>query len=240
MKLSAGKHYAIVGMNGAGKTTIVKLLTSLYDDYEGEIRINGKELRTIDLSMRKAMVSVIYQDFCRYPLDIYHNVSIGNINAMDDSESVETAAAVMGLSPLLESLPEGIKTPVSKIHENGIDLSGGQWQRIALARLAVSNAPLKILDEPTAALDPISESKLYGQFHKIMKRSAAADTMTIFVSHRLGSTKLADEIIVINRGKVAEMGTFEELVHKNGLFAQMFHSQAQWYQEEVDGVYEEK
>lgn len=240
LKLYSGKHYAIVGINGAGKTTIIKLLTGLYDDYEGEVLINGKELRTLDLSVRKALVSVVYQDFCRYPLDFYHNVSIGNINKMDDRDRVERAVDVMGLSTLLKKLPEGIKTPVSKIYENGIDLSGGEWQRIALSRLLVSNALLKILDEPTSALDPISESRLYQQFHTISKQSSTKKDITLFISHRLGSTKLADEIIVIDNGRVVEMGAFDNLLSKDGLYAEMFRSQAQWYREEREVTNEEK
>ncbi len=234
-----GKHYAIVGVNGAGKTTLVKLLTRLYDNYEGEILINGKELREYELSQIKSMISVVYQDFCRYPLSFYQNIAIGNINHMENRESIEQTIDVIGLSGVVSRLADGVETFVSKIDKNGVDLSGGEWQRVALARLLVSSAPLKILDEPTAALDPISESRLYEQFHKIIKQNSKVNNMTLFISHRLGSTVLADEIIVIDNGKVAEAGSFDELMSKNGLYAEMFHAQAQWYREKEDEMDEE-
>lgn len=229
LKLAAGKHYAVVGVNGAGKTTIVKLLTGLYDDYSGEILVNGKELRDISLPERKALVSVIYQDFCKYPLDFYHNISIGNVLKMEDEKRVEHAANLMGLQSVIESLPEGLQTPISKIYEDGIDLSGGEWQKIALSRLYVSDAPIKILDEPTSALDPISESNLYSQFYKIINNTSRDGNITLFISHRLGSVKLADEIVVIDQGQVVEAGTFDELLNGKGLFAEMYKEQSQWY-----------
>ncbi len=229
LKLAAGKHYAVVGVNGAGKTTIVKLLTGLYDDYSGEILVNGKELRNISLAERKALVSVIYQDFCRYPLDFFHNISIGNVLKTEDQKRVEEAARLMGLQSVIENLSEGLHTPISKIYEDGIDLSGGEWQKIALSRLYVSDAPIKILDEPTSALDPISESNLYSQFYKIINNTSRDGNITLFISHRLGSVKLADEIIVIDKGQVVEAGIFDELLNGKGLFAEMYKEQSQWY-----------
>lgn len=230
LKLLSGKHYAIVGVNGAGKTTLIKLLTGLYDTYEGDILINGKDLRTYTSEQLKAFVAVIYQDFCRYPLDLYDNIAIGNIHHMQDSDTVERAVEKIGLSNMVERLPNKINTPINKFEEGGVDLSGGEWQRIALARLMVNPAPVKILDEPTAALDPVSESKIYEQFSEIMNQSGQKDGITIFISHRLASTKLADEIIVISNGSIAERGTFESLLSKNGIFSKMFQCQAGWYQ----------
>lgn len=236
--LEANRHYALVGTNGAGKTTLIKILTGLYDDYEGEILINGKELRSFSAAELKATVAAIYQDYCRYPLDMYHNIAIGNLNQMEDREKTEQAAATMGLSTLISRLPNGIDTSLTKIEEDGVDLSGGEWQRIAIARLLVSAAPLKILDEPTAALDPIAESRLYEQFHDIMQLRDAHG-MTLFISHRLGMTKCMDTIIVLENGKVKECGSHTQLMEQNGLYAEMFRSQSQWYIEKEETGCEE-
>ena len=233
--MTAGKHYAIVGTNGAGKTTLTKLLTKLYDNYEGEILINGRELRTITQGEIKAMAGVVYQDFSRYPLDFYNNIAIGNIRNRENRAVVEDAVSIIGLEDVVEKLPRKYETPITKIKADGVDMSGGEWQRVALARLIVNSAPLKILDEPTAALDPISESRVYEQFGNIVSRhrDSGSRDITIFISHRLGSTKLADEIIVMSEGKAAEIGTFEQLMKMNGLYAQMFESQAEWYRDET-------
>jgi ATP-binding cassette subfamily B protein len=233
-KLTSGRHYAIVGVNGAGKTTLAKLLTGLYKEYEGEILIGGKELKLFTQAEIKALSAVVYQDFCRYPLDFYGNIAIGNANDMENREIVEESVNIIGLSETLEKLPKKYETPITKIKEDGVDLSGGEWQKVALARLIVNPAPLKILDEPTAALDPVSESRVYEQFGEIVSQNQAskAHGITIFISHRLGSTKLADEIIVISEGRAAEAGTFDELMVKGGIYAEMFASQAEWYREE--------
>ena len=230
VKLKSGKHYAIVGVNGAGKTTLTKILTRLYDEYEGEISINGKDLKSYTQSQMKALSAVVYQDFCSYPLDFYNNIAIGNANDMQNHKKIENAANVIGLAEVVDKLPKKYETPITKVKEDGVDLSGGEWQRIALARLIVNPAPLKILDEPTAALDPISESKVYEQFGEIISQNKQDDKhITIFISHRLGSTKLADEIIVISEGRAAEVGTFDELMAKGGIYANMFESQSEWY-----------
>ena len=232
-KLESGKHYAIVGINGAGKTTLTKLITGLYNDYDGEILINGKELKEYTQPEIKALSAVVYQDFCHYPLDFYNNIAIGNANDMQNREKVENAVEIIGLSEAVDKLPKKYETYITKIKEDGVDISGGEWQKVALARLIVNPAPLKILDEPTAALDPISESKVYEQFGEIVSQDKKNEShgITIFISHRLGSTKLADEIIVISEGKAAETGTFDELMQQNGIYAEMFESQSEWYKD---------
>ena len=221
-KLEAGRHYAFVGKNGAGKTTIAKLLTGLYTEYEGEILVNGKELRGYPVSTMKAMFSVVYQDFAKYYIEMQDNIALGDVH----SKGKEVKAAhLAGLDEVIGKLNNGINTPLGKILKGGQDISGGQWQRVAIARSLVSRAPVRILDEPTSALDPISESNLYSDFEKLMKGKT-----TIFVSHRLGSTKLADEILVIDEGKIIERGTHEELMAKNGQYTEMFEAQREWYQ----------
>lgn len=223
-----GKHYAFVGVNGAGKTTITKLMTGLYDDFEGEILIDGKSIKTIPIEKIKAICVAVYQDFSKYPVSFKDNILMGDIRNIDSEfgkEKLKDACEIIGLNDVIEKLPEGIDTYLGKINEDGVDISGGEWQRIALARVIVSTAPLVILDEPTASLDSISESRLYHEFEKI-----AGYRTTIFISHRLSSTKLSDEIIVVNGGTVAEQGSHDELMENRGIYYEMYHKQRSWYQ----------
>lgn len=221
-KLKAGRHYAFVGKNGAGKTTITKLLTGLYTEYEGEILVNGKELREYPVSTIKAMFSVVYQDFAKYYIEMKANIALGDVHSTGKEAE---AAHLAGLDEVIGKLENGINTPLGKILKGGQDISGGQWQRVAIARSLVSRAPIRIFDEPTSALDPISESNLYRDFEKLMEGKT-----TVFISHRLGSTKLADEILVIDEGRIIERGTHKELMKKNGQYAEMFEAQREWYQ----------
>lgn len=220
--LESGKHYAFVGKNGAGKTTITKLLTGLYKDYEGEIFINGKELRQYKDGELKALFSVVYQDFARYYISLEDNICFDDF---DKSIRMAKTLALAGLNKLVSELKNGLATPLGRIKEDGQDISGGQWQGVAIARAIISQAPIKILDEPTAALDPISESRMYQEFEKLMHGKT-----TIFISHRLGSTKLADEILVIDNGHIIERGTHEKLIADLGAYYTMFEAQKGWYQ----------
>ncbi|MCL1857772.1 MAG: ABC transporter ATP-binding protein/permease [Oscillospiraceae bacterium] len=216
--IESGRHYSLVGVNGAGKTTIIKLITGLYTNYGGEILIDGRSLRDFTQSEIKGLSSVVYQDFAKYYISLYDNIAI----AGDD---VDNAIELVGLSDAVKKLKDGVDTHLGKIYDNGVDLSGGEWQRVAMARSVVNNAPLKILDEPTAALDPVSESAVYKNFERISKNKT-----TIFISHRLGSTKLADIIFVLSDGKIIESGSHSELMTlENGIYAEMFDSQAEWY-----------
>lgn len=223
--LEGGRHYAFVGKNGEGKTTITKLLTGLYSQYEGEILINGKELRTYQSSALKALFSVVYQDFARYYIPFKDNITLGDIAGADTDCRIAISAKLAGLDETISGLKNGIDTPLGKILDGGQDLSGGQWQRVAIARSLISRAPVKMLDEPTAALDPVSESQVYEEFEKLMRGKT-----TVFISHRLGSTKLADEILVIDDGRVIERGTHKWLMEANGQYAEMFEAQRGWYQ----------
>jgi len=220
-KMEAGRHYAFVGKNGTGKTTITKLLTGLFPQYQGEILINGKELREYSASGVKALFSVVYQDFARYYIRLKDNIALGDLHRKGNEME---AAHLAGLDETVNSLNHGLDTPLGKIMAGGQDLSGGQWQRVAIARSLNSRAPVKILDEPTSALDPISESLLYRDFERLMLGKT-----TVFVSHRLGSTKLADEILVIGSGRIIERGTHDELMAANGSYAGMFEAQRGWY-----------
>ncbi|WP_156802691.1 ABC transporter ATP-binding protein [Coprothermobacter platensis] len=221
--MEKGKHYAIVGANGSGKTTITKLLTGLYNDFSGQILINGIPIGAYSSSELKSMFAIVYQDFAKYGISLFDNIAIGNVNNFDEDKVYE-AINEMELSSLIESLPEGVLTSLGRISEGSVDLSGGQWQRIATARALVSNASVRILDEPTAALDPISESKLYENFEKINKGKT-----TILISHRLASTKLADVIFVFDDGSIVEQGNYEKLMSMDGIYSTMFNSQRSWY-----------
>ena len=222
LKLEKGKHYAFVGVNGAGKTTMTKLMTGLYRDFKGEILLNGRDIRTYDAKALKSLCSAVFQDFARYQVPARDSIAVG-LPARE--ARVEDAVRTVGLTDAIAALPNGLDTPLGKIYEGGQDLSGGEWQRVAIARALVSGAPVRILDEPTAALDPMSESRFYEQFAGMSR-----GVTTLFISHRLGSTRLADRIFVIDGGRIAEEGTQAELLAAGGLFADMFEAQRSWYQ----------
>lgn len=225
--IEKGKHYSFVGVNGSGKTTIVKLLLGFYKNYTGEILLNGKDIRTI--KNLPAYYSVVFQDFAKYFISVEENVQTGTFKFKGEQISEEDTVKVLekaGLYDYVCTMKHGIKTVLGKIHTDGHELSGGQWQKLAIARAIMNPASLRILDEPTAALDPVAENNLYTQFEEISKGKT-----TIFISHRLGSTLLSDEILVIDKGTVIEKGTHKELMQQNGLYADMFNKQRSWYSE---------
>jgi len=222
-----GKNYAFVGENGSGKTTIIMLLCRLYTHYEGEILVDGRSLRDLSQSQAKGLVSVVFQFFAKYPISLYNHMLIANLD--DPNRKVmEDTLEMVGLSDLVKKLKNGIDTPLGTEKPGGVDISGGEWQRVALARCVLKSAPLRILDEPTAALDPISESRLYRNFERISK-----GITTIFISHRLGSTKLADVIYVLSGGRITEAGSHKELMAQDKLYRKMFDAQASWYIEDA-------
>lgn len=233
LKVDRDLKYAFVGSNGAGKTTVIKLLTGLYDDYEGEILINNINIKKYKNAHLKALFSIVYQDYAKYFISIIDNVLLGNVNNIkkvkeNNSKKVteiENIICSIGLNNL-NSLPEGLNTYLGKIMKDSVDISGGEWQRLAIARALYSSAQIQILDEPTASLDPIAESKLYELFHKISKNKT-----TIYVTHRLGAARMADQIVVIENGRVEELGTHKELMKIHGIYEKMFLSQKSWYEE---------
>ena len=224
LNLCRNGHYAFVGANGSGKTTIVKLLTGLYRDYEGHILIDGKELKDCTGAEIRALFAGVYQDFARYPISLRDNIYLGHMEHSDD-DADEFILQELGIPELAKALPYGMETHLGKIEETGVDISGGQWQLIAIARAISNHAPFLILDEPTAALDPMHESSLYTEFSRWSQQRTS-----LIISHRLGSTKLAQEIFVIQQGCVVESGSHEHLLQKEGLYAQMYESQRSWYQ----------
>lgn len=225
--ITNGKHYAFVGANGSGKTTITKLITMLYDNYEGEIFVNGKELRLYLSEEIKVLFCGVYQDFAKYSISVEDNVLLGAIATEKEpnmAERIKSALTQVGLWEYVQTMPLGLKTPLGKILDGGVELSGGQWQKLAMARAIISRAPVLILDEPTAALDPLSESKLYEEFAEICKGKTS-----LFISHRLGSTKLADVIFVLENGHIAEQGSHDALMRLDGVYAKMYNMQRSWY-----------
>lgn len=219
--LEKGKSYSLVGLNGAGKTTLIKILIGLYRDFEGEILINGKDIKLYTFAQLRSMFSVVSQDYAKYYVSLKDNIAFGNPGT-DISSVIEK----LDLNDLIRNLPDGENSYLGKMYDNGVDISGGQWQRIAIARALYKNAPFVILDEPTSSLSPTAESKIYSNFSKI-----ANDKTLLMISHRLGSTKISDEIIVLNSGKIAEQGSHEELMKKDNIYAKLFNKQRELYYE---------
>lgn len=220
-KMKEGHHYSLVGENGSGKSTVIKLMLGLYDNYDGQILINGKDARELPLNIRRSIFSAIFQDYVIFGTSIKNNIAMG---FKDRETKVDDAIDDLDLREMINKMPDGVETEIGKLDDKGLDLSGGQRQRIALARAIVSDSPVVILDEPTAAMDPMSESKLYEKMGKITKGRT-----TVFISHRLGSTSLSDKIFLFKNGQVFEEGTHDEMMAKNGDYYAMYSSQKEWY-----------
>lgn len=221
-----GEMLVLVGENGAGKTTLGKLLGRLYDPTSGKIDWNGKDLRSYSLAYVRSRIAVVMQDYARFPSTVRENVGFGDLLSLSDDTAINEAISEAGIAAKVNSLEQGLETPLGKQLEDGIDLSGGQWQRIAIARalMRLSTAEVLIFDEPTAALDPKTEHEIYSIFRQI-----AAGKTTIVISHRLGLAKIADRIAVMENGKIAEIGTHDELIASNGIYCSMFTRQASSY-----------
>lgn len=221
-----GRRAALAGENGAGKSTIIKLLLRLYKPDRGEITIGGVNLNDIPREGIRKLFSAVFQDYAFYSLSLRENTAFGNIAKLNDDGALYGALA-MGMADDLVSLSaKGLDTGLGKIEEDGVDLSGGQKQRLAISRACAGEGEFIILDEPTAAMDPAAESKLYETFSAILKGRGC-----VMVSHRMASARLADLILLIDRGQVRESGTHGELMERNGLYAKMYQNQAEWYEE---------
>jgi ATP-binding cassette subfamily B protein len=222
--LNAGETLALVGENGAGKTTIVKLLTRLYDPDEGRILIDGIDLRDIEIDQLRAHIGVIFQDFIRYSFTAAENIGVGRIELGKDRDRIVDAAERSLAAEIIDKLPLAYDQPLGKRFVNGRDLSGGEWQKVAIARAYMRQADLIILDEPTAALDARSEAEVFQRF-----KSLAAGKTAVLISHRFSTVRMADRIIVLSGGKILEAGTHDELVALGGRYAELFELQASGY-----------
>jgi ATP-binding cassette subfamily B protein len=222
--LNAGEVLALVGENGAGKTTLVKLLTRLYDPDEGAILLDGHDLREYDLDDVRANMGVIFQDFVHYHMTAAENIAVGSIDAIDDRTRIEDAARRSLAHDVIERLPLGYEQVIGKRFRTGVDLSGGEWQKIAIARAYMRDAQLLILDEPTAALDARAEFQVFQRFKELSHRRSA-----VLISHRFSSVRMADRILVLADGEIEAMGTHEELLAQRGRYAELFELQAAGY-----------
>jgi ATP-binding cassette subfamily B protein len=223
--LRLGQSLALVGENGSGKTTIIKLLTRLYVPGSGRILLEGRDLAEWDVSRLRQRIGVIFQDFARYQLKVGENVGVGDVTHFEDEQRWREAADLSTATPFVETLPEGFQTQLGKWFKDGRELSGGQWQKIALARAFMrEGADILVLDEPTAAMDARAEAEVFDQF-----RELARSRMVILISHRFSTVRQADQILVIQEGRILERGSHDELMALNGHYASLFQLQARGY-----------
>ncbi len=216
---------AVVGENGAGKTTLIKLLTRFYDPTAGEILLDGRDLRSYELADVRRQVGVIFQDFIRYDLTVKENIGFGQVEYMTEMGRIMQAADKGGAIPVVEKLANGYDTVLGRTFEEGTDLSGGEWQKVALSRAFMREAQILILDEPTAALDPLAEYDVYQRFAEL-----TTGKTTIFISHRFSTVRMAQQILVLADGQLVEAGSHLELMAHQGQYAKMFTAQAERYQ----------
>ncbi|MGN6342917.1 MAG: ABC transporter ATP-binding protein [Ginsengibacter sp.] len=222
--LQAGEKVALVGENGAGKTTLVKLLSRLYDPVEGRILLDDIDLKEYDIIELRKNIGIIFQDFLRYQMSFAQNIAAGNIDEQFNRELIEQSAEKSLAHLLAEKLPDKYDQALGRRFNNGIELSGGEWQKIAIARAYMKDAQLLILDEPTSALDARAEYSVFQRFAELTKGKTA-----VLISHRFSTVRMADRIIVLDKGQIIEMGSHEELIKKNGHYAELFMLQAKGY-----------
>jgi ATP-binding cassette subfamily B protein len=222
--LEPGERLALVGENGAGKTTLVKLLARLYDPDEGVILLDGRDLRDYDVTSLHTTIGVIFQDFVRYEMLARENIGVGEIARVDDRPRIEDAAARSLAADVVQRLPQGYEQMLGRRFEGGVELSGGEWQKVALARAYLREAEVLILDEPTASLDARAEYQVFLRFAELTRGK-----MAVLISHRFSTVRMADRILVLDKGEIVENGTHEELLARQGTYAELFTLQAAGY-----------
>jgi ATP-binding cassette, subfamily B, bacterial len=222
--IEPGKTIALVGENGCGKTTLIKLLCRLYDPTSGSITIDGIDIREFEITDLRRQVGVIFQDYAKYNLTAFENIWLGNVEVPREDEKIIAAAHRSGADEVIHQLPQGYDTVLGKLFDQGEELSIGQWQKIALARAFLRSSQLIILDEPTSAMDPKAEYEVFNQFRQLIKDQAA-----ILITHRLSTVKMADCIYVMDQGSIVESGTHDQLMQQRGSYAHLFETQAQNY-----------
>ncbi len=224
LTIRPGEHVAFVGENGAGKTTLIKLLCRLYDTTDGNITLDGADLRHFQTDSLRREISVMFQDYVRYHLPARENIWLGNISLPPDEARITAAARHAGAHEVIGSLTHSYDTVLGKWFDGGEELSTGEWQKVALARAFLRDAQIIVLDEPTSAMDANAEYELFLRFHELVKGRTA-----ILISHRLSTVRMADRIYVLEKGRIIESGSHEELVHRSGRYARLFETQAQSY-----------
>ncbi|WP_066497332.1 ABC transporter ATP-binding protein [Abyssisolibacter fermentans] len=220
-KLFAGEKIAIVGENGSGKTTFIKLLSRLYDSYEGEILINGISIKKFNLNYIRSKMSIVLQDFVKYEMTARENIGFGDLKSLDNDKEILNSAKRSGIDEFITKLPKSIDSQLGVWFDEGTQLSGGQWQKIALSRAFIRNSDVYILDEPSSALDPLSEKDIFDKFFELCENKIG-----IFTSHRFSTVRFANKILVFNKGKLIEQGTHEELIEINGYYSKLYNIQA--------------
>ncbi|MGB2664693.1 MAG: ATP-binding cassette domain-containing protein, partial [Candidatus Acidiferrum sp.] len=224
LRLGQGERVALIGENGEGKTTIVKLLTRLYDPTEGAVYLDGIDLREYDLEDYVSQIAVIFQDFMRYDMTARENIAIGRISESQNLPEIKSAARKSLAENVISKLTGGYDQMLGRRFDGGVDLSGGEWQRVALARAYLRDAQVLILDEPTASLDARSEHEVFQRFADLTEGK-----LSVLISHRFSTVKMADRIIVLEKGQITEEGPHELLLARGGRYAEMFDLQASSY-----------
>ncbi|MBL7775983.1 MAG: ABC transporter ATP-binding protein, partial [Saprospiraceae bacterium] len=222
--LPPGEKLALVGENGAGKTTVVKLLANLYEPTEGRILLDGVDLRAYDPEDLRREIGIIFQDYVRFMFTAGENIAVGNIDERTDGDRIENAAQKSLADLVVENLPKKYQQMLGRRFSEGVDLSGGQWQKVALARAYMREAQLVILDEPTAALDARAEHEVFLRFAELMRDKAA-----VLISHRFSTVRMADRILFLEQGQLLELGSHDELLARGGKYAELFKLQARGY-----------
>lgn len=223
-RLAGGEKISIVGANGEGKSTMIKLLLGLFEPERGQILLGGRPIEQYTREQRNRVFAPVFQDFMRYSISLRENIAVGDIELLRDESAILAAAEKGQAKKIADGLKDGMDTLLGRDFEGGVDLSGGQWQRIALSRAFMGDKPVLLLDEPTSQLDPMAESRLYSEFHALAEGKTA-----IFITHRLASTMITDRILVLAGGHVSEEGNHEQLMRLGGLYRAMFDAQRKWY-----------
>ncbi len=231
LHIPEGRVVALVGANGSGKTSLIKLMTRLYDPTQGRITLDGQDIRGFALDDYRRQFSVIFQDYARYAASVRENIRLGDVRLPEDSPKVAAAAVKSGADTFIQGLANGYDTPLSRMFDGGAEISQGQWQKVALARAFVPDSRIIVLDEPTSALDPMAEYELFKDFRKIIGERSA-----LVISHRLSTIRQADFIYVLEDGEIRESGTHDELIARQGTYAGLFDRQAHFYRDSVTTV----
>lgn len=224
LTVEPGKSLALVGENGAGKTTLIKLICGFYQPTKGQILVNGYDLTRLNKKNYRKHIGVIFQDFTAFNLTARENIGFGKVEEVGNLNKVKKAAQKAGADAIIENLPKKYKTILGRVFEGGVQLSIGEWQKLALARAFMNDAPLLILDEPTAAVDAKTEYHIFKRFEEMTQEKSV-----ILISHRFSTARIADRIVVVHKGKVAEEGTHRELLKAGGKYAELFSLQAEGY-----------